>query len=310
MSKIFTGAHDKELEFTANKELDAARRKKNGDGSMTFVSINLSVLGNSAGRNKTMGQEVVGSTGGSFQALYGSEYCVADLTIPFEWEFGKKNMTKIMGKISSIQTKLSKQLTKIQGKLTPEQEETLKDSAMRSQAIREAKEEIRTNGDDDFDQNTFNKSNAGVRAGVMSDMSLNAGIECSAAVGINSEEAKSAKDRGWKTAAGESGILTFRTKEKGLKSVYLMDSDRVIEAQDYVYEIGSQIQKVVQDNIKSGWANEISLNILEKIDELIKDDSSIQVKNIPAYTANELDRIREYKQAIVKDYDSRMASFE
>lgn len=310
MSKIFTGTHDKELEFTANKDLDAARRQKNGDGSMTFVSINLSVLGNSAGRNKTMGQEVVGSTGGSFQALYGSEYCVADLTIPFEWGFGKANMTKIMGKISSIQTKLSKQLTKIQGTLTPEQEETLRDSAMRSQAIREAKEEIRTNGDDDFDQNTFNKSNAGVRAGVMSDMSLNAGIECSAAVGINSEEAKSARDRGWRTAAGESGILTFRTKEKGLKSVYLMDSDRVIEAQNYVYEIGSQIQKTVQDQIKSGWANEISLNILEKIDEMIKDDPNTQTKNIQAYTADELDRIRSYKQAIVKDYDSRMASFE
>lgn len=310
MSKIFTGAHDKELEFTANKELDSARRKKISDGSMTFVSINLSVLGNSAGRNKTMGEEVIGSTGGSFQALYGSEYCVADLTIPFSWEFGKTQMTVIMKEISELQTKMSQQLTRIQGSLSAEQEEMLRDSAMRSQAIREAKEEIRNGNDDDFDQNTFNKANAGVRAGVISDMSMNAGIECSAAVGINSEEAKSAKDRGWKTASGESGILTFRTKEKGLKSVYLMDAARVKEAQDYVFQVGSEIQSIVTEQIGSGWTNEGSLNILKQINRRIGETSDKYIKVVPPYNPSELSKIKEYKDIVINEYDSRMSSFE
>lgn len=310
MSKIFNSNRSKELEFIANQQMDSERRKKNPDGSMSFVGISLSVLGNSAGKTKTSGEQSGVSTGGSFQALYGSEYCVADLTIPFEWEFGKGHQNEIMGLIASIQTKFSQNLTEIQGKLSEDQEKIMRDSAMRSQAIREAKGEIKENEDDDFDQMTFNKANAPVRAKVISDMSLNCGIECSASIGINSEQSKSVTDRGWKRAKNDPGVLTHRQKEKGLKSVYLMDSDRVQKAQEYVYNLGEQMQKEVLDQLSSGWTNECSLNILKKIDSIVTETKSKKIKIIPEYSPAELDVIRQYKEQIIKDYDSRMNSFE
>lgn len=310
MSKIFNGTRDKEMEFTASKKLDDGRRKKDPDGSMTFISFNFGVTGNRLGKNKTANENSGTSTGGSYQGLFGSDYSVAGLTIPISWKYGKEHTNEIMGEIASIQTKFSQNLTEIQGQLTAEQEKELRESAKRSQAVREAKEEIRSNGDDDFDQKAFDKANSGVRASVVSDMSLSAGIECTAAVGINSEEAKSARDRGWKTSKNDSGILSTRNKEKGLKSVYLMDIDRVKKAQDYVYEIGSQMQKLVDDNLKSGWSDEISMNILRGVNSIVKETSSKKIKVVPDYTADEIAEIAAFKKEIINNYDSIMNSFE
>lgn len=310
MSKIFNGTKDKELEFDSSQKLDSERRKKNPDGSMSFVQIGLSVLGNRLGKNKTSENNTGKATGGSFTGLYGSDYCSANITIPFSWEFGKSHMNDISSTIASIQTKLSQNATEIQGNLTKEEEKELRESAIRSQAIREAKAELQSNGDDDFDQKTFDKANMSVRASVISDMSLNLGVECTAAVGISSPEAKQARDRGWKTSKNDSGILSTRNKEKGLKSVYLMDPDRVAKAQDYVYNLGVQIKGKVDELIGSGWSDEISLNILKAIDGFIKETSSKKIKEIPDWNPDEIARIAAFKKQIVDTYDAQMNSFE
>lgn len=308
MSSIFNPKTKEEKEFTASKLLDDARVKVDPDGDMAFVKVSLGVLGNKKGNIKTGGAMGIRATGGAFAAGFGSMYCVADTTIPFRWEYGKMEQGSIMKTIAEIQNKLSAKLTAIQGKLDDQTELALRESAIRSRAIREAKTVLQEDDSSEFDQRTFNAANVNVRAGVITDMSLEGSVRCTFAIAQGSERVEWAISKGYKEVKGK-GIYSIGADEKGLKKIYLVDAAKVEEAQIFVFEIGSKIQDIVTKQLSSGWTDEVSKEILTLINATIPGEATDPIKPIPEFTAGEIAKINDFRDTIVADYRKAMEQF-
>jgi len=302
MSQIVNVKTGEIMEFSANEKLDAARANVAEGKDMAYVGLYENVLGNKQGKIKTAGEESMRATGGSIGAGFGSTYSVADTTIPFEYDWAKGKQAEIGNCIAQIQNKASSNISAIQGNLTKEQEKVLRESSKRSQAIREAKDEIRARSDSEFDQKVFNTANSSVRAGVFSDMSLTSSVGCSFAIMGTSEHAQWARDKGFKKVDGKD-IWTTRADEKGLKKVSLIDADSVTRAKGYVFDVGVMISDVVDKHLTGPWSNEVSMAILKEIADRFPGKVDGDIKVIEDYNAKELAEIADMKALIIKEYD-------
>lgn len=299
MAKVLNVTTGEWTDNNLNSKMNDAVIKVVPDGDMCYVTLESSVTGNKTAEMRTGGDGGNKATGSSVRKHYGSDYAVADTTIPFTFDFCRNN-ERVMEAVATIQRKESVNISAIQGQLTEVQESALRTIALKSQAIREARQELERN-EDSLDSECFDRAVSGVKARAYSDMSLRGAIVSTAAIGAGSPNASFALDKGYKRVKGKD-IYFDRQEEAGLKKVYLMDKDAIKRAQAHVWEVYIVLKDAIEKNLVGDWSNEVSLKILEEVAAALPGNPDGDAKEIPNFSAGELAEIAELKRHILKEY--------
>lgn len=308
LSVIYSKKHPEHRKYLVSQILsDGYDLVRNSDQLDSYFQMQLGVLGFSGGKYQSNGIVSTRATGGSYGVGLGSEYCVANTTIPFSGDFGAKNQSTISGLIAIIQNKLSVGLSGIQGKLPHDVEVLMRKTAVQTEAIRQAKDLI-TRKEESVDEDSLRGIVRAHKGEAAYTMSLTGGVRVSWSCDSTGKMAEWARSKGYRKVANKD-ILAISAQEKGLKKIYLPNQSAIDDAQEFVYGIGSAMADFVPTVMDKGWSNDVSLTVLTHLSEIIPGDPNGAVKQIADFTPEELVEINTLKNQIVEEYDKMAETF-
>lgn len=263
-----------------------------------YLNIDCAVLGSSVGK-KTLSSDDLSS---AWAAVHGRKYNNAHISIPFTREFVTAHLSEIEKITAKIQARCTGSCAVVQQMMTDEDKAMGREAAMRTQAIRDAKEALMTRGAG-FDQDLFNEANRSVRADVASKVYLEHGVSVSARRIKDQTGLEQKKQFKRKTVlVGNSNVMGYVTTmdEKGLKKVPLMTPAMRDKAEKIVLEfakvIKEEITKIAEDP-----TSEKCLAAIKAISEKMGGDDKVSVQ-IPDYTPDELSRIAAWREEVLRNY--------
>lgn len=272
------------------------------------VKIDTGVLGNKKGEIKTSGlgkQSNKGiSVGSSLMVGLKSSFVTGKWTVPFDMEWLEEHISEIIPVVASIQNKLSGIVREAQGDVSTAMKKRLRDTAIRSEAIQIAKEQISSKTNQQFDQEVFDGANEAIRAKVLTDMSFHAMVEVNFSISVEDDaKADWARQKGY-TVSEDGDFMVMHAKEKGLKKVYLYSASSVSAAQDKVDEICQKIESKLPDIKKfQTMGRDESLSVLKIIDDALDyKPSTIDDVLFEDFTDAERETISGYVKTIIDNY--------
>lgn len=287
------------LKLDAFSDISTNYDKVNFKEDTEYVTIDSAVLGNKMGLNTVDGLD----QSSALAAVHGRKYNNGRISIPFKRSFVTDNYPALDKLIQGIADKASSQCSALQQMMSDEQVAQGRESAMRSQAIRDAKTEILARGSI-LDQDLFNEANRVVRASVVSKVFYQHGVSVSARR-INDQEGIA--DKGLfkrKSISSESGASLIAyvatADESGLKRVPIMTSQMRSTAEGFVYEFAVVCLEAVK-KIGKDVNGESCLACLEEIYQNMPHSGNQRIE-MPEYNEEELRQIAEWKNLILEAY--------
>lgn len=292
--------NNENIDYTCASTLSSKWDEKNPKVDTEYLIINCSVVGQSAGRKSIESDD----TSSAWAAVHGRKYNNARISIPFEREFVSAHMSEIETLTSNIAAKCTGACGIVQNMMSTEEKAEGREAAMRSQAIREAKDDLQAGGAV-IDQDLFNEANRSVRADVASKVVFEYGVSVSARRIKDTEGLQDKRQFKRKNiTVGNSPEIGYvvTMDEKGLKKVPLMTQAMRDKAEKYVLDfakvIVEEISKICDDP-----TSERCLAAVRAISKKMPGDEKVSVK-IPEYTEAEKAKIAQWKEEVISNYKS------
>lgn len=265
-----------------------------------YLIIDASVLGNAAGK-KAVDNDDASS---AWAAVHGRKYNNARIAIPFDREFVSEHYSEIAKITEEIAKKCTGTCSVIQRMMTNEEKEQGRETSMRTQAIREAKQEI-MNSSGTIDEELFKEANASVRASAASKVEFNHGVSVSArrihdTDGLNDKKQFKRKTVTIGDAPTVGYVVTMN--EAGLKKVPVMNQKMREAAEDSVMRFAKvvveEVSKIADDpdSVKS-------LNAIKAIRDKMPGDPKLAIEVAP-FSTDELNKIAMWKEEVLNNYRS------
>lgn len=298
MRKIVYKAN--EVDLTCAATLSEKWDEKHQKVDTEYLNIDCNVLGNAMGKNKLESDDL----SSAWSAVHGRKYNNARISIPFSREFVSKNMGEIQKVTAIIASKCSGACAVVQKMMTEEQKKLGRETAMRTQAIREAKD-ILLNTAGVVDQDLFNEANRPIRGEVASKVNFEYGVSVSArrikdTEGLNNKKQFKRKN----ILIGSSSEIAYVTTmdEKGLKKVPLMTTEMRDKAEEMVYKFALVVKEAIKP-VAEDPTDEKMMAVIKAISEKMPGDSSVSTQ-VPSYTEEEISKMRDWTNQIIKNYRS------
>lgn len=263
-----------------------------------YQIINSAVLGNSVGR-KALDMDDGSS---AWAAVHGRKYNNARIAIPFTRAFVAEHFSEVVQCAETISRKCTGQCAVLQRMMSNEQIQEGREIAMRTQAIRDAKEELQAGGsvvDDDL----FREANRSVRGEVTSKVYFEHGAAVAARRLKDTEGLENKKQFKRKNVTVNSSPTTayvVTMDEKGLKKIPIMNQEMRNKAEKMVLEFAKVVQEEIS-KIALEPSNDKCLNALKAIASKMPGDVNLTV-NVPEYSEEELLQIAKWKDEVISNY--------
>lgn len=287
-----------EIDYQCVSDLSEGFDEKFPDVDVTYITINAAVLGNAMGKETVDGDDM--ST--ALAAVQGRKYNNARAAFPLSRKFVDNHYSEVDQVCRDIADKMSALCADLQSMLTAEQVEAGRDVAMRSQAIRDAKEILETNGSS-INDSEFARANQHVRASVASKVYANFGGSVSARRldGNNPEKARPNYKRKSISIAGTNVFASVAVADmSGLKKVPIFDSKARNKAEEYVFQIAAVVTEGIS-KLKDNITDESIFAALKAIVAKLPGDATKKAV-IADYTDEELNKIHTWANEIVANY--------
>lgn len=287
------------IDLSCAADLSTNWDKKYPQDDVEYLIVNASVLGNALGRTAIDADD----TSSAWKAVHGRKYNNARISIPFTRGFVSAHMEEIENVTSIIARKCTGACAVVQRMMSDEQKSQGRETAMRTQAIREAKDILIAAGKV-IDGDLFNEANASVRAQVAAKVNFEFGVSVSArrisdTDGLNDKKQFKRKNVVIGTAPTVGYVVTM--DEKGLKKVPLVTKEMRDKAETTVLEFAKVVHEEI-NKIAADPTDEKCLAAAKAISEKMPGDAKISVE-IPEYNEDELSKIREWRDEVVGNYN-------
>lgn len=286
------------LDLTSCSKLSENWDNNHPQDDTEYLIVNANVLGNAAGKKTIDGED----TSSAWAAVHGRKYNNARVAIPFTREFVSNHMVELENLTSIIAGNCTGACAVLQKSMTNEERILGRETAMRSQAIRDAKSYVMNSGMA-FDQDMFNEANRKVRGEAASKLTFEHGVSVSArrihdTDGLNEKKQFKRKSVTINNAPTVGYVVTM--DERGLKRVPIMNKAMRDKAETMVLEF-AKVMSVEIDKIADDPSNEKCLAALEAISKNMTNYGAISVE-VPEYTEEEKSRIAAWTDEIVTNY--------
>lgn len=298
---IFNG---KTVDLQTLTDLSEEYDKKRGMCNTEYITIIAAVLGNAAGKETVEGDD--NST--ALAAIHGRKYNSLKASFPFSKEYIDKNYAKFDNICQTIANKMTSISAELQKTLTPEQVKAGKEVAMRTQAIREAKAILQTNGAA-IDEAEFAKANQSVRAEVGSKVYAHFGGNVSARAEIPKDGKKlrsNYKRKNISVGDANYNAATAIAEMAGLKKVPIFTTESKAKAEENVFTIANLVaEEVKKIPCLTGdeWSDDDVFTALQTVVNKLPGDGKTTY-NVPEYTEEERNQIAAWTREIVDAYQS------
>lgn len=265
-----------------------------------YLNIDASVLGNALGK-KSLDSDDKSS---AWAAVHGRKYNNARISIPFDREFVTEHMAEIETITQAIAAKCTGACAVVQRMMSDDQKALGRETAMRSQAIRDAKEALRSGGAV-VDEDLFNEANRSVRAEVAAKVNFEFGVSVSARRISDTDglaDKKQFKRKNITIGSAPTVGYVVTMDERGLKKVPLMSTEMRAKAEETVVAFA----KVVKEEISKISGDPDSAKCLaavKAIESKMPGDPKISVQ-IPDFTEDEMSKIRAWRDEVISNYRS------
>lgn len=288
----------KEIDYQCVSDLSEGYDTKYPDADVTYITINAAVLGNAMGKETVDGDD----TSTALAAVQGRKYNNARAAFPLSRRYVDDHYSDVDQVCRDLADKMSSICAELQTMLTPEQVQAGRDVAMRSQAIREAKEILETNGSSINDAE-FARANQHVRANVASKVYANFGGSVSARR-LDTNNPDKARPNYKRKSISINGTNVYASVAvadmSGLKKVPIFDSKARNKAEEYVFQIAAVVTEAVS-KLKDNISDDSVFTALKSVVTKIPGDATKKAE-IADYTPAELNQIHEWANEIVANY--------
>lgn len=288
----------KEIDYQCVSDLSEGYDAKYPDADVTYITINAAVLGNAMGKETVDGDD----TSTALAAVQGRKYNNARAAFPLSRRYVDDHYSDVDQVCRDLADKMSSICAELQTMLTPEQVQAGRDVAMRSQAIREAKEILETNGSS-INDTEFARANQHVRASVASKVYANFGGSVSARR-LDTNNPDKARPNYKRKSISINGTNVYASVAvadmSGLKKVPIFDSKARNKAEEYVFQIAAVVTEAVS-KLKDNISDDSVFTALKSVVTKIPGDATKKAE-IADYTPAELNQIHEWANEIVANY--------
>lgn len=288
----------KEIDYQCVSDLSEGFDAKYPEADVTYITINAAVLGNAMGKETVDGDD----TSTALAAVQGRKYNNARAAFPLSRKYVDDHYSDVDQVCRDLADKMSSICAELQTMLTPEQVQAGRDVAMRSQAIREAKEILETNGSSINDAE-FARANQHVRASVASKVYANFGGSVSARRLDNNNPDKARPNYKRKSISinGTNVYASVAVADmSGLKKVPIFDSKARNKAEEYVFQIAAVVTEAVS-KLKDNISDDSVFTALKTVVAKIPGDATKKAE-IADYTPEEMSQIHDWANEIVANY--------
>lgn len=290
--------NNEEIDLTCCANLSENWDKNHPQDDVEFLIINSNVLGNAAGKKTIDGDD----TSSAWAAVHGRKYNNARVAIPFTREFVTEHYAEITNLTSTIADNCTSACAVLQKLMTDEERQLGRVTAMRSQAIRNARNYI-MNSAMAFDQDMFNEANRKIRGEAASKLTFEHGVSVSArrihdTDGLNEKKQFKRKSVTINNAPTVGFVVTM--DEQGLKKVPIMNKEMKDRAESMVLEFAKIMQTEIV-KIADDPTDEKCLAALEAISRNMSNYGVVSTE-VPEYTDEEKIKIAAWTDEIVANY--------
>lgn len=290
--------NNEEIDLTCCADLSENWDKNHPQDDTEFLIINANVLGNAAGKKAIDGDD----TSSAWAAVHGRKYNNARVAIPFTRKFVTEHYAEITNLTSIVADNCTSACAVLQKLMTDEERQLGRVTAMRSQAIRDAKNYI-MNSAMAFDQDLFNEANRKVRGEAASKLTFEHGVSVSARRindmdGLKEKKQFKRKSVTINNAPTVGYVVTM--DEQGLKKVPIMNRAMRDKAETMVLEFAKVMQSEII-KIAGDPNDEKCLAALRAISKNMSNYGVVSTE-VPEYTEEEKAKIAAWTDEIVTNY--------